>query len=218
VWSSPVDDRSHRNHTNTSHANTYHASWTQTHSFVPVQPPKHETFRRLDPSCLGRKPETFGTSRFLTVKGNGTGSSTWYLSLRTGQHSRRLVPSQASPSLSEIETCRTFQVSDPDNWDPTSEMFRVSAVGRGQMSVSVSNSRDLCLYDLCLCDFYDFDHLQESPTHDIAQIRTSQRHHGVDANLLSLKWGIGLQKAKDTLKHTTKPILCSSVSYVSVCP
>ena len=44
-----------------------------------------------------------------------------------------------SPSLSELETCRTFLVSDPDTWDPTSELFRISAVGRGPMSVSVSN-------------------------------------------------------------------------------
>ena len=116
-----------------------------------------------------------------------------------------------SPSLSEIETCRTFQVSDPDNWDPTSEMFRVSAVGRGQMSVSVSNSRDMCSHDLCLYDFYDFGHLQESSTHDIAQIRTSKRHHGVDANLLSLKWGIGIEKAKNTLKHTTQMSIRSAL-------
>jgi len=37
-----------------------------------------------------------------------------------------------------------------------------------------------------------------------AQIRTSERHHGVDASLLSLKWGIGLEKAKDTLRNTTQ--------------
>jgi len=92
-----------------------------------------------------------------------------------------------SPSLSELETCRTFLVSDPDTWDPTSELFHISAVGRGPMCVSASNLYDMCSYDLCLCEFYDFDRLQESPTHDIAQIRTSKRHHGVDANLLSLK-------------------------------
>jgi len=56
------------------------------------------------------------------------------------------------------------------------------------------------LCDLCLYDFYDFGQLQES---SIAQIRTSKRHHGVDANLVSL-WGIGLEKAKNTLKHTTQ--------------
>ena len=38
----------------------------------------------------------------------------------------------------------------------------------------------------------------------MAQIRTSKRHHGVDAELLSLKWGIGLEKAKNTIRHTTQ--------------
>ena len=106
-----------------------------------------------------------------------------------------------SPDLSEIETCRTFLVSDPDTWDPTSELFRISAVGRGPMSVSVSNLSASNLCDLCLYEFYDFDYLQKS---DIAQIRTSKRHHGVDANLLSLKWGIGLEKARNTIKYTTQ--------------
>ena len=99
-----------------------------------------------------------------------------------------------SSSMSELETCRTFQVSDPDTWDPTAEIFQISAVERGQVCVSD-------LYDLCLHDFYDFGQLQEN---SIAQIRTFKRHHGVDANLLSLKWGIGLEKAKNTLKHTTQ--------------
>ena len=38
----------------------------------------------------------------------------------------------------------------------------------------------------------------------IAQIRTSERHHGVDASLLSLKWGIGQEKAKNIIKNTTQ--------------
>ena len=107
-----------------------------------------------------------------------------------------------SPSTSELETCRTFLVSDPDTWDPTSEIFCISAVGRGPRNVSVyaTNLYDMCSYDLCLRDFYDFDCLRRS----ISQIRTSKRHHGVDANLLSLKWGIGLEKAKNTLNHTTQ--------------
>ena len=94
-----------------------------------------------------------------------------------------------SPSLSEIETCRTFQVSDPDIWDPTAEIFQISAVERGP--VCMSDSYELCSHDLCLREFYELDRLQESPTHTIAQLRTSKRHHGVEANLLSLKGGLG---------------------------
>ena len=54
-----------------------------------------------------------------------------------------------SPSLSELETCRTFLVSDPATWDPTSELFHISAVGRGPMSVSVSSVSVSNLYDTC---------------------------------------------------------------------
>ena len=113
-----------------------------------------------------------------------------------------------SPSMSEIETCRTFQLTDTDTWNPADDMFQISSAVRGQyVNVSdacMNRSRDLCSYDLCLCDFYDFDRLQKSNTHTMAQIRTSKRHHGVDADLLSLKWGIGLEKARNTLKHTTQ--------------
>jgi len=75
----------------------------------------------------------------------------------------------------------------------------ISTVERGQ--VCASDFFDVCASELCS---YEFDLLQGSPTHIMAQIRTSDRHHGVDANLLSLKWGIGLEKAKDTLRNTTQ--------------
>ena len=80
-----------------------------------------------------------------------------------------------SPSNFEIETCKTFQVSDPETWDPTADIFSISAIGRGPVCVSVSELRDVCSHDLCLYEFYDFSRLQDSSTHDIAQIRTSKR-------------------------------------------
>jgi len=108
-----------------------------------------------------------------------------------------------SPTLSELETCRTFQVSDTNKWDPTADIFRISTVERGQVcmsDLSEMSSHELCVHG-CL---HEFDLLQESPTHVMSQIRTSERHHGVDAGLLSLKWGIGLEKARNTLKNTTQ--------------
>jgi len=101
-----------------------------------------------------------------------------------------------SPTDEELESCQTFEVSDDNNWDPTAEMF-VSAVERGH---------DVCMSDLC--DVYEclheFNFVQGSPTQIMAQIRTSERHHWVDASLISLKWGIGLDKAKATLRNTTQ--------------
>jgi len=58
---------------------------------------------------------------------------------------------------------------------------------------------------------HEFDFVQGSPTQLMAQIRTSERHHGVDARLLSLKWGIGLEKARDTIKHTTQYNIRSAI-------
>ncbi len=104
-----------------------------------------------------------------------------------------------SPELSELDTCKTFQVSDAHTWNPTEDMFHILTVERGQ--VYASDLFDLCSYDLCL---HDFDIIQGSPTHIIPQIRTSECHHGVDAELLSLKWGIGLEKTRNTLKSTTQ--------------
>jgi len=79
----------------------------------------------------------------------------------------------------------------------------VSAVER-EHDVCVSDSYDMCLSDSC--DVYECLHEFDfgSPTQIMAQIRTSERHHGVDASLISLKWGIGLEKAKATLRNTTQ--------------
>ena len=69
-----------------------------------------------------------------------------------------------------IESCQTFKVSDEHDWDPTADMF---------ISVSASDSCDV--YEC----FHEFDLLQGSLTHMISQIRTSDRHYGVDASLVS---------------------------------
>jgi len=66
----------------------------------------------------------------------------------------------------------------------------------------------MCVSEVC---YHDFDRLQGSPMQVIAQIRTSERHHGVDASLLSLKWGIGLEKAKNTIDNTTQINIRSAI-------
>jgi len=108
-----------------------------------------------------------------------------------------------SPDVEELESCRTFQVSDANHWDPKDEIS-ISAVGRGQNSVCLP----VCVSEVCL---HEFDLLQGSPTHIISQIQTSERHHGVDASLLSLKWGVGLEKAKNTIKNTTQYNIRSAI-------
>jgi len=96
----------------------------------------------------------------------------------------------------ELTSCRTFVVSDANDWDPTDEIF-ISSVGRGQNSVCLA----VCASDVPEVCLHEFDLLQESPTHIVSQIQTSKRH---DASLLSLKLGIGLEKAKNRIKNTTQ--------------
>jgi len=97
-----------------------------------------------------------------------------------------------SPDVEELESCRTLQVSDANHWDPTDEIF-ILTVGRGHnSSVCASDVSNISLPELHEVCLHEFDLLQDSPGQVIAQIRTSERHHGVDARLLSLKWGIGL--------------------------
>ena len=62
------------------------------------------------------------------------------------------------------------------------------------------------LPEVCL---YEFDLLKGSPTHTISQIQTSRRYHGVDASLLSLKWGIELKNA--TINNTTQLNIRSAI-------
>ena len=119
-----------------------------------------------------------------------------------------------SPDVEELESCRTFQVSDANHWDPTDEIF-ISTVGDIILCVRLMCVLCVCLtcvYLNCMKCLHEFDLLQGSPTHIIPQIRTSERHHGIDASLLSLKWGgVGLEKAKNTINNTTQLNIRSAV-------
>jgi len=108
-----------------------------------------------------------------------------------------------SPDVEELESCRTFQVSDANHWDPTDEIF-ISTVGDIILCVRLMCVLCVCLtcvYLNCMKCLHEFDLLQGSPTHIIPQIRTSERHHGIDASLLSLKWG-GLDSRRPRTRLT----------------
>ena len=121
---------------------------------------------------------------------------------------------QHSPDDDELESYRTCQAFDANHWNPIGEIF-VSAVERGHsvcLSVCASEVSEVC----SSIDFlHEVDLLQGSPTHIVSQIRTSQRHHGVDVSLLALKWGIGLEKAKNTIKNTTQVNIRPAISQLT---
>ena len=117
-----------------------------------------------------------------------------------------------SLDVEELESCRTFQVSDANHWDPTDEIF-ISAIGWQQNTVCLP----ACVSDMSEVCLHEFDLLQGSPTHIISQIQTSERHHGFDASLLSLNWGIGLEKAKNTIKNNTiQHSICNTASHTKI--
>ena len=127
------------------------------------------------------------------------------------------------PSDEELESCARYQISDEHNWDPTSQIFVASInVGWEENGYIPSNiTRNICEVTTSLHDdylfndshcFHDFDRAlarsglgpQQMCDRMIYDVVSNKRHHGTDVRLLSRKWGIGLQKAKDTIARTTQ--------------
>ena len=132
------------------------------------------------------------------------------------------------PSNHELESCRTFILSDDQTWDPNEVKFVSSVKAQGpenpsvmsitihqaQSKVLVNNDKIVSESDVAL---YGTGVAQEEiaqdmiSSHAIHATFTADRHHGTDPTLLAQKWGIGLQKAKDTLKCTTQMNIRSAI-------
>jgi hypothetical protein len=114
------------------------------------------------------------------------------------------------PSNDELASCRTFTCSDEQTWDPNADNFPcISAIeGGGNVNMFLhSNDNE-----------YDNAMLQISPIltgslvdRIISSTYTKERHHGADPELLARKWGIGTEKAKQTLKSTTQHNIRSAI-------
>ena len=144
------------------------------------------------------------------------------------------------PSDEELSSCRTFTLSNEQTWDPTDVDFvrTISSADRGKKPVSSSDdyrleqsptSRNINCVGTKVeykdnCNIHDFDRalahtgLVEDLITDraiksvnIHATYSDKRHHGTDPALLARKWGIGLQKAKDTLKVTTQLNIRSAI-------
>jgi hypothetical protein len=109
------------------------------------------------------------------------------------------------PSDDELHSCRTFILSNEHTWDPNDDNFPcISSVGGGGTDNNVVLQSTHNEYDQAM--------LQISPILSgltlvervINATYTKDRHHGTNAELLARKWGIGINKAKDTLKCTTQ--------------
>ena len=138
------------------------------------------------------------------------------------------------PTISELETCRCFLLSNEDEWNPSQVKF-IASIKKGKglmkparnvmMTVS-STCPNLCPTTIFRDDkmVHEFDRAlaNEGISQGLLDERlmsscnvnatfTSERHHGTDPSLLAKKWGIGLQKAKDTLKCTTQLNIRSAI-------
>ena len=113
------------------------------------------------------------------------------------------------PTDDELHTCRIFTLSNEQHWDPTDVTYHriVASVGRGEnCHSSVCNDKVRCEYPDKIYDYeYAFRAVQVNATY------TATRHHGNDPILLSRKWGIGLKRAKDTIKNTTQLNIRSAI-------
>jgi len=132
---------------------------------------------------------------FLPLQMNGTicGLMTW------------------SPTDEELSSCRIFDLSDVDSWDPSMVVFPAEKGNRYSVVNSLSVSRSHppqidCYVSNNDCILPSFESLEVSST------ITSDRHHGPDPKLLSEKWECSLETAKATLKATTQLNLRSAVA------
>ena len=136
------------------------------------------------------------------------------------------------PTQEEMDSCRQVLMSDEDQWDPTRRIFTMSNIKdvRGditertiqQVVNTLGQPRANILDDVVVHD-YDRINIEMSVglTQSIMPNRlerrktnatiTNERHHGVKSELLAQKWGIGLEKARQTLKATTQHAVRSAV-------
>ena len=140
------------------------------------------------------------------------------------------------PTDDEMNTCKHITMSDEQYWDPSRNHFNVSVM-QAERNTGIMLSRhilyvdrfnhiqdDIALHDM---DRY-FATISTSLVSDLlveniickVQTRmvrnsyatiTEDRHHGVSPELLAQKWGIGMEKAKATLKCTTQKCIRSAI-------
>lgn len=143
------------------------------------------------------------------------------------------------PTEDEMQHCRHIFLSDQDSWDPSTEIFNISMLekeyeyNKFRYVADVSNmlpptvefnddnfirDSDKCISSLGVVYTHGLssalrDKVNVS-TQEIGAVFTNQRHSGINANDLSEKWHIGLEKARQTLKTTTQDHVRSAVGEI----
>ena len=140
------------------------------------------------------------------------------------------------PTDDELATCRQITLSDEDEWNPSKTHFQVSLMEAEKYNTNLStrlvyatNGRNQIQDDIAIHEFdraltdislgLSQDLIAERIISNVKTRQqrfgfatiTNERHHGVDPELLAQKWGIGLEKAKATLRNTTQNSIRSAV-------
>lgn len=123
-------------------------------------------------------------------------------------------------------------LSDEFNWDPAKATFQVSSLAAengydnfkffpspipsNRPTVHIKDDCHLHDFDIAMCQItsclQDTQFTSDLPSRTtISATFTDDRHHQVTPELLARKWGIGLEKAKATLKCTTQESIRSAV-------
>ena len=115
-----------------------------------------------------------------------------------------------SPTNEELESCRIFDISDVNDWNPTNVVFAGNNNNNRYSHINATSSRISHLSDahpVCVdCILPSFELLCVSST------VTTDRHHAPDARLLSEKWECSVEVAKATLQSTTQLNIRSAVA------
>ena len=130
------------------------------------------------------------------------------------------------PTVEELESSRTFILSDEQHWDPHHVSFdngngdksQISSVNSQYLSYNSFGTHDYDNVMAQISPIYNQELLLERLIASVNANKSStgatysnKRHHGTDPNLLAQKWGIGVQKARDTLKCTTQMNIRSAI-------
>ena len=144
------------------------------------------------------------------------------------------------PTNDEMENCRHIELSNPHHWDPSTNLFQISLM-RAEMihdersicqleGISVGSSPITAIIDDEPIHEYDWamasislglhqdilakqivSNVKVRKVNDQYSTITKDRHHGISAELISRKWGIGIEKACQTLKCTTQLSIRSAI-------
>lgn len=134
----------------------------------------------------------------LYMSGSICGLMTWY------------------PTNEELESCRIFDLSDVNDWDPARVVFPNNSASSGHRYSDVDalvSRKSHVMFDCRVscndCILPAFESLC------ISSAVTAERHHTPDAKSLSEKWDCSIETAKATLEATTQLNLRSAVAPLS---